>query len=233
MNKSYKILFIILILYFIFILFNYYIEPFKSTEEVYYKLILVDKNTNQEYNLVLLSELDNKYITRALYHGSIETNKTSDLYPKEEMDRLQKCLSSKNKKKCVPLNDILFAIKQEHIKNVNINPGYKTIIFNENFKPALYDEITHSITKTKNNQLFIIADHLAITDPKHNTGLAMKTPSLDDDDDTINGKYINLSNITNFKFKDPSKKKKPLPPDLFLLTLSKTQTNIQFTNTKL
>lgn len=230
----YKIFLVIIILYLLYEIFKKYKETFESTNaDIFFKLILTD-DKKVRYQLVTYSQLQIMYQTQILlYANSNNKNNLNLLFQNSDktIDDLTNILLNINKKiRYTPQNDILLAIKESDIHNMQINFNTSSIIFKNMLEPLyfdnsrlLYKKITTPCgdSSTVFPLLYLVDNILTITCINNpiNTNLIINPVNYDDKTQTINGMYISLDDITEFDNQ----------PNIYEINLTTNKTNISIT----
>lgn len=233
MIMMYKIFFVILILYLLYKIFKKYEETFDSTDsDIFFKLILTD-DKNIRYQLVTFSQLQTVYQTQLLLHANSNNNNNLDLLfqnSDKTIDDLKNILLYINKKmRYTPLNDILLAIKESDVHNMQINFNASSIIFKNMLEPLYFDNdrlLYKKITTPCDDSsilplLYLVGNMLTITCINNpiNTDLITNFVNYDDKTQTINGMHISLDDITEYDNQ----------PNIYEINLTTNKTNISIT----
>ena len=194
---------------------------------IYYKIILIDNNIR--YNLISLSQLSDLYVKKIIHYASIDNNTDIDLLlQNNNIDDIKTLIDAiNNDDKYIPNNDIIFAIKEIDTQNIKLNNIGAIISFKDNFDTVynntLYKRYVHPAicTNKVNAKIHMINNNLSLTcyDNNINKNMIINNIFIDYKETKINGKYIKLTNITNFK--------DILMPDIFEITLSPIKSYIK------
>jgi hypothetical protein len=195
--------------------------------DIYYKIVLIDNNIR--YNLISLSQLSHLYIKKVLQYLITDNNTNLDLLLKNNnIDDIAKLIHSlENKKKYIPNNDIIFAIKESDTFNININKTGFIVSFKNNFSTLYYNALnkyfddTFICSPNSTAKIYVISDMLSITCSNSNLNKDFDINSIfiDYKENKINSKNVKLINIINSKDQTM--------PDIYEIVLSSTPSNIK------
>jgi hypothetical protein len=183
-----------------------------------FKLIIINKDTNQQFELITLSQLSKKLQT--FIHEHLDTIGLSENIVQKK--KLQDLIENNRDLTFIPDNDIIFAVRKEDLENKEITDMERLTAFDKKDMIPQYISNSKSLVKIIEDppfpsKLYSINNNLLSISMLNNYTLKNNiSPIIKIENDTINGNYLNLQEIIIKNIK------------LYKIFLTNTNTNIGF-----
>ena len=192
------------------------IETFIPNE--LFKFVIINKDTNQKFELITLSQLSKKLQT--FIHDNLDVIGLPENIVQKK--KLQDLIDNNRDLTFIPDNDIIFAVIKEDLENKDITDMERLIAFEKKDIIPQYISNSNSLVKIIeehpfSSKLYSIDNNLLSISMLNNyTFKNSISPIIKIENDTINGNFLNLQEIIIKNIK------------LYKIFLTNTKTNIGF-----
>lgn len=183
-----------------------------------FKFVIINKDTNQKYELITLSQLSKKLQT--FIHDNLDIIGLPENIVQKK--KLQDLIENNRDLTFIPDNDIIFAVRKEDLEDKDITDMERLIAFEKEDIIPQYISNSNSLVKVIEDppfpsKLYSINNNLLSISMLNNYTLRNSiSPIIKIENDTINGNFLNLQEIIIKNIK------------LYKIFLTNTNTNIGF-----
>ena len=195
---------------------NLILETFIPNE--LFKFVIINKDTNQKYELITLSQLSKKLQT--FIHDNLDVIGLPENIVQKK--KLQDLIENNRDLTFIPDNDIVFAVRKEDLEDKDITDMERLIAFEKKDIIPQYISNSNSLVKVIEDhpfpsKLYSINNNLLSISMLNNYTLKNSiSPIIKIENDTINENFLNLQEIIIKNIK------------LYKIFLTNTKTNIGF-----